>query len=148
MRGNDIYRIRMLDRRFSLAKNTALVAAPSEGWIRTMRETLGMTTTQLAQRLGVSQSRVVQMEKNEANLKVSTLKKVAAALNCTFSYSFMPVKSIADIIDEQAQKKAELIVSDVSVNMALENQAVDTAYLLEDTKRELKERHIHSIWNE
>jgi predicted DNA-binding mobile mystery protein A len=140
-----ILEIRALDKKFSQIKTPHLLDSPSQGWIRTIRESLGMTSAQLAQRLGVSQARVAQLEKNESNLKLSTLKKVAGALGCTFTYAIIPPKAISEIIDEQAEKKAKTIMNNVNINMALEDQAVKTKELVEDTKREILDKHISAI---
>ncbi len=40
-----------------------------------------MTAMQLANRLGVTQPRISAMEKNEKNMKISTMEKVAAAMD-------------------------------------------------------------------
>ncbi len=41
------------------------VTAPPKGWIRTIRDALGMTAKQLANRLGVAQQAVARIEKEE-----------------------------------------------------------------------------------
>jgi DNA-binding XRE family transcriptional regulator len=56
---------RQLDRRLKLLQNTNELARPSRGWVKAIRESLGMTTAQLARKLGVSQPRVVEIEKGE-----------------------------------------------------------------------------------
>jgi DNA-binding MarR family transcriptional regulator len=38
---------------------------PRAGWIRTLREALGMTATQLARRMGVAQPTVTKLEQSE-----------------------------------------------------------------------------------
>ena len=57
---------RQLDRRLSSQQNAELFVRPPRGWLKAIREALGMTTTQLGQRLGVSQSRVVAIEQAES----------------------------------------------------------------------------------
>ena len=56
-----------LDKRFSKLRPFVQVARPSRGWIRAIREALGMTTGQLAKRLGVQQPRVIVLERCEAD---------------------------------------------------------------------------------
>ncbi|MCJ7686122.1 MAG: helix-turn-helix domain-containing protein, partial [Desulfobacteraceae bacterium] len=41
------------------------VTAPPKGWIRAIRDALGMTARQLANRLGVAQQAVARIEKEE-----------------------------------------------------------------------------------
>ena len=55
---------------------------PKQGWIAAVRQALGMTAKQLAERVGLSQPRIAKMELNENNLKISTMKKIAAGLDC------------------------------------------------------------------
>ena len=82
-----------------------LIEKPPQGWLKTIREFFGMTTTQLAQRLGVAQPRIVNLEKNEKNTKISTMERIADALNCDFVYAFIPRENIDNIIYNQAKKK-------------------------------------------
>ena len=57
---------RHLDRRFREAGDVRRhLAVPVRGWIKAIRESLGMTASQLAMRMGVSQSTLSDMEKAE-----------------------------------------------------------------------------------
>ena len=107
-----------------------------------------MTTTQLAKKLGISQPRIVTMEKNEKNVKISTMERIADALNCDFSYAFVPRENINDIIYNQAKKKAQKILNKVNKNMGLENQLAKTDDLLKDIIEELLDGNIARIWDE
>ena len=126
----------------------AIIARPQQGWLKTIREFLGMTTTQLAKRLEISQPRIVAMEKNERNVKISTMERIADVLNCDFSYAFVPRENIDDIIYNQAKKKAQKILDKVNKNMGLENQLVKTDDLLKDIIEELLDGNIARIWDE
>ena len=66
-----------LDKRFSKLRPFAQAARPSRGWIRVIREALGMTTGQFAKRLGVQQPRVIVLERGEAdgNITMKTLER-------------------------------------------------------------------------
>jgi ribosome-binding protein aMBF1 (putative translation factor) len=48
-------------------------SAPKEGWVRTVRKALGMTTKQLAKRLKVNRSRVVKIEQAETDGALTSL---------------------------------------------------------------------------
>ena len=126
----------------------AIIARPQQGWLKTIREFLGMTTTQLAKRLEISQPRIVAMEKNERNVKISTMERIADVLNCDFSYAFVPRENIDDIIYNQAKKKAQKILDKVNKNMGLENQLAKTDDLLKDIIEELLDGNIARIWDE
>ncbi len=92
---------------------------PHEGWIRTLRKTLGMTTSQLAKRLNVQQSRVCEIERGEIHhqLTLKTLRNVAKALGCRFEYAFIPEQPVEFLLKEKAlsvaRKKVEYVSSDV-----------------------------------
>ena len=138
---------RSYQKKFDLFRK-AIIARPQQGWLKTIREFLGMTTTQLAKRLEISQPRVVAMEKNERNVKISTMEKIAEVLNCDFSYAFVPRENIDDIIYNQAKKKAKKILDKVNKNMGLENQLAKTDDLLKDIIEELLDGNIARIWDE
>ena len=125
-----------------------MIARPQQGWLKTIREIFGMTTTQLAKRLEISQPRIVAMEKNERNVKISTMERIADTLNCDFSYAFVPRENIDDIIYNQAKKKAKKILDKVNKNMGLENQLAKTDELLKDIIDELLDGNIARIWDE
>ena len=138
---------RSYQKKFDLFRK-AIIARPQQGWLKTIREFLGMTTTQLAKRLEISQSRIVAMEKNERNVKISTMEKIADVLNCDFSYAFVPRENIDNIIFNQAKKKAKKILDKVNKNMGLENQLAKTDELLNDIIEELLDGNIARIWDE
>ena len=138
---------RSYQKKFDLFRK-AIIARPQQGWLKTIREFLGMTTTQLAKRLGISQPRIVAMEKNERNVKISTMERIADVLNCDFSYAFVPRENIDDIIYSQAKKKAKKILNKVNKNMGLENQLAKTDDLLKDIIEELLDGNIARIWDE
>ena len=126
----------------------AIITRPQQGWLKTIREFLGMTTTQLAKRLEISQPRIIAMEKNERNVKISTMERIADTLNCDFSYAFVPRENIDDIIYNQAKKKAQKILNKVNKNMGLENQLTKSDDLLKDIVEELLNGNIARIWDE
>jgi len=138
---------RSYQKKFDLFRK-AIIARPQQGWLKTIREFLGMTTTQLAKRLEISQPRIIAMEKNERNVKISTMERIADTLNCDFSYAFVPRENIDDIIYNQAKKKAQKILDKVNKNMGLENQLAKTDELLKDIIEELLDGNIARIWDE
>lgn len=99
-------------------------ARPPKGWIRAIRDALGITTTQLAKRLGVAHPRIIAMEKDEilGSLKLSTLERVADALDCQLVYAFVPRQGLAAMVQAQAEKKAKVLLKNVEHSMLLEDQ--------------------------
>ena len=68
------------------------LAVPVKGWIKAIRDSLGMTAAQLANRMGISQSTLTAMEKAEARgaIQLSSLRRAAEAMNCTLVYALVP----------------------------------------------------------
>ncbi len=115
-----------LDKRLSLLTNADALARPPRGWIRAIREALGMTTAQVAQRLGIAQPSVIRLEKAEASkaITLETLERAARALDCTLVYAFVPRKPLEAIVQERAREAASESLRTVSHTMALEDQRV------------------------
>ena len=124
-----------LEKRFSVLRK--LISVPKSGWIKIIRNSYGMTSQQLANRLGVSQPSVINLEKSEIEktIKLETLENVANALNCDLQYCLVPRVPIDDYISRQATKKASYMLKEVTNSMELEDQAVD-----ETRKRSIFER--------
>ena len=142
-----VLQIRALDKKTSDLKSAKNIVPQSSGWIKTVREAIGMTVSQLAARLGVTQPRITKMESNEDNLKLSTMKKAAEAMNCEFVYYFKPKTTFQNLVEEQAQKKAAEVLKTVNVNMALENQEFAEDEAVKDFASDLINTKIKQIWD-
>lgn len=115
-----------LDKRFSALRKLASVARPQRGWVRAIREALGMTTAQLAKRLDVSQPRIVKLEKAEmdGSVTLKSLEHAAEALGCRFVYVLIPEKPLTETLRERASQSAAQQLAAVEHSMRLEDQAV------------------------
>lgn len=131
-----------LDKRLATLREAELTAPP-RGWMKAIREALGMSTRQLATRMGVSRSRVPTIEKAEGTgaTTIQTLRAAAEAMNCTFVYAFVPVKPLEDILRDRAQEKAHRELARLDHTMKLENQALRRADLDEEKQR-IIDRHL------
>ncbi|WP_315766989.1 MULTISPECIES: mobile mystery protein A [unclassified Bradyrhizobium] len=118
--------IRHLDKRFSSLRPLAKVQRPPKGWLRAVRDALGMTTAQYAKRLGVSQPRIVELEKSEQSgtVTLNTLQRAAEALGCRLVYVLVPERPLAEVVTERAALVAERQAKAVEQTMRLEDQAV------------------------
>lgn len=101
---------------------------PDRGWIKLIREALGMSTATLAKKAGIDQSRISRLENSEieGNLKLSSLDKIAEALDMKFVYAFVPKSSLEDMVQTQAKKIAKQRMEKVSHTMKLEAQELST----------------------
>lgn len=102
------------------------VGAPKGGWIRTLREALGMSSTQLAKRLKVSPQFVRKLEKGEAAgiITLGSLNRAAQALECKVVYALVPGKFLEETRRERALHLANALRNHAAHSMKLENQGV------------------------
>jgi transcriptional regulator with XRE-family HTH domain len=68
------------------------VVRPAAGWLRTVREALGLTLADLAKRLGNSPPAVRSFEQAEAEdrITLASLRRAAAAMGCDVIYVLVP----------------------------------------------------------
>jgi len=122
---------------------------PPRGWIRAIRESLGMTTGELAQRMGLTQSRVSQIERSEelGSIRLDALERAARALHCQVRYVLVPDEPLEDMVRRQARLRAQAEVSAVTHSMALEDQAPESG-VIEAQVEELAERYVRGrhLW--
>jgi predicted DNA-binding mobile mystery protein A len=118
---------RQLDKRLSILSDIDALAPPPRGWVKAIREALGMTTAQLAKRIGVSQPRAVAVEQAEARgaLTLESLERAARALDCHLVYALVPRQPLDALIEERAQRLANKRLQATSHTMALEAQGLD-----------------------
>lgn len=125
-----------LDRRLSKLDREA-VAWPPFGWIRAIREALGMTPTQLAKHMGVARPRIHELEKAEktGTTTIKSLRRAAEAMDCTLVYAFVPKGSLEDIVQKRAKRKADERLTRLEHSMRLENQTHDQTDLADGRER-------------
>jgi predicted DNA-binding mobile mystery protein A len=115
-----------LDERLKEIGPVSRYTPPVKGWIRAVREALGMTAEQLGRRLGVKQSSVALLEQSEAkgSIELATLRRAAEALDCTLVYAFVPKQSLEETVRARARKFIRRRLAPVEHSMLLENQKV------------------------
>ena len=126
---------------------------PRRGWIRAIRNALGMSARQLAARLGISQQRVAQVEKHEMDggLTIKAMQKVAEGLDCRFVYGFIPYDSLEVTVSRQAKLVALRRLDRASHTMSLEDQALaqqENDDILADMITELTSDLPSNLWDE
>ncbi len=125
-----------LDRRLAQLPPVGELARPQRGWLRAIREAIGMTAAQLAARLKVSQPRILAMEKAEQRgaITLETLERAARALDCTLVYALVPNGSLDGIVRERARRIAAERLPLVDRNTRLEEQGLSAG--TQDAERE------------
>lgn len=142
-----------IDRRLAALKDLQILVRPPRGWIKAIREALGMTSQQLARRMGVSQPRISEIEKQEVAgaLTLDTLQRAANALDCQLVYALLPRESLNTLVQARAEKVARARLKAASHSMALEGQGVDdvdTAEQLEALVKKLTEQGGSALWDD
>jgi predicted DNA-binding mobile mystery protein A len=142
-----------IDKRLNPLMNTDAFARPPRGWIKAIREALGMTTAQLARRLAIAQPSAVGLEKAEASkvITLETLERAARALDCTLVYALVPRKPLETLVQERGREAARERLRTISHSMALEDQRVreeDERAQLERLAQKLIDAPGSALWDE
>lgn len=140
-------------KRDQVSKKLESLRAYSQGtegvrsWVSYIRNALGMTMSDLAERVGLSQQTVSQAEKGEelGKITISQLKKMAEGLNCELVYSFVPKKPLHKILLDQAILKAKENLNWAKNQMELEGQSVEESKKRFDRAVE-KELYSKYLW--
>jgi predicted DNA-binding mobile mystery protein A len=146
-------KLRQLDTALNRWRSADLPPRPPTGWIKAIREGLGMAATHLAARLGVTTSTVTRLETSEADdtISLATLRRAAEALGCELHYALVPKQSLADTLESRALTLARQQMASVSHTMALEAQATSRE-TVESQTRALAENLLkgsrRNLWRE
>ena len=145
-------RTRQLDHTFERLAPLRSVDRPRKGWLKVIREALGMTVEQVADRLDVTKSMVSKYERAELDetITLATLRRVASALDADLMYAVLPRKSIEELRRERALTAARRRVQSVHQSMALEDQAVsaeERERQIAELADELLEERPRTIWD-
>ena len=113
---------------------------PRGGWLRAVREALGIPQSKVAKAIHVKQQSIVSFEKAEAadRITLSNLRRIAEAMGCELVYAIVPKSgSIQELAEQRARSEATKRVLSVQHTMALEDQAPGGVEELidEETKR-------------
>ncbi|HPX62429.1 MAG TPA: mobile mystery protein A [Deltaproteobacteria bacterium] len=140
-----------LDKTLSGYAAVKQITPPLKGWIRAIREALGMTGKQLASRMNVSQPRIPRLEQDEVSGVVSlkTMRQAAEAMDCVFVYAIVPRTTLEEAVRAQASSIASARVQHVSHSMLLEAQHLSDEELrasIEAAAEELVREMPKELW--
>jgi len=99
---------------------------PARGWVAAIRSALGMTTRQLAARMGMRQPSLIALEKAEVagTISLNTLRRAAEALDCDLAYVLVPRRPLDETVKLRARAIAEAHAAAASHSMQLEDQGI------------------------
>ena len=114
---------------------------PSRGWLKEIREAIGRTERQQAERLGISGSTLHKSEQSEAQERITLgqLRKLADGLDCELVYALVPRKPLTEVVHDRAKQLAKEEVYGVAHTMSLEDQRPTDARIQKQVARRAEE---------
>ena len=118
--------------------------------VKQIRTALGMTQQQLAERAGLSQSAIAEIEAGRRErMTLPTIQKLAAGLNSEFVPQLRPTKDIDLLREEQGTRVAQKIIAMTSGSSAIELQSPSPKSIerqIRELKEELLTRRDSTLW--
>ena len=127
MKDTQILKLQQADAALQAYRTLLTRPKPRGGWIRTIREALGMSSLQLAKKLGKKASQTIediQASEVTGTIKLNTLNELAEAMGCQLVYALVPKNSLEDVRHEEAKRIARKKMAVVAHTMRLEEQGL------------------------
>jgi predicted DNA-binding mobile mystery protein A len=89
----------------ALAAARKALAKPARGWLRLVREAVGLTQADVASRMAVKRQSYAQFEVAEEHgaISLASLRRAAEAMDCELVYFVVPRESVAGSFAELAE---------------------------------------------
>jgi len=122
-------------------------------WLRSLRNALGISLTQMAAKLSIAKQTMAAIEarEKEGSVTIKTMREVASALEMDFVYGFVPkAGTLEKLIENKARQVATDIVLRTSGTMALEDQENSQMRLkaaVEEMTEKLKKEIPKHLWD-
>lgn len=142
-----------LDQIFKKYQSVFSLKLKTSGWLKDIRETLGISSTQMACLLGMTRPAYYKIERSEAaqTASLKTIRKAAEAMDCRIVFAIVPKDgSLQHLIERRARQVARRILARVSHTMALENQSItmrEQERQIKELANELIENRDKRLWN-
>jgi len=98
---------------------------PPIGWIKAIRNGIGMSMEQLGKKLSITKQAVMDIEKREKEgaITIKSMQEIAKVIDMKFVYGFVPnAGSLEQMIETRSLEIATKIVQRTSTTMKLEDQ--------------------------
>jgi predicted DNA-binding mobile mystery protein A len=132
------------------AADLLAASAPGGGWIKGIRQSLGLTAAAFGRRLKMAPQSAAELEANEkaATITLASLHRAADALGADLVYAIVPRQKLRETIAQRAKQLAKQRVGPVAHSMRLEAQGLperELAEQVEELARDL-ERRPRELW--
>ena len=125
MRNNKL-QFQQLNEKMDQLNGLQHVIVPPIGWIKAIRNGIGMSMEQLGKKLSITKQGVMDIEKREKEgaITIKSMQEIGKAMDTQFVYGFVPkAGSLEQMIEYRALEIASKIVERTSTTMKLEDQA-------------------------
>ena len=125
MRNNKL-QLQQLNEKLAQLTDFQHVIVPPIGWIKAIRNGIGMSMEQLGKKLSITKQGVMDIEKREKEgaITIKSMQEIAKAMDMKLVYGFVPNEGdLEQMIETRAIEMAKKIVERTSNTMKLEDQA-------------------------
>lgn len=126
-RDRDALRVQQLEESLAPLRSLEEARRPHRGWVRAVREGLGMTNVQLAKRMKKKAPQTIEdMQEAERTetIQLGTLRRLAEAMGCRLVYAVVPPKPLEEMQRDRARQLAERVIKQTAHSMRLEGQGI------------------------
>jgi predicted DNA-binding mobile mystery protein A len=115
---------RALDKRLGALPPPTALQPPRGGWVRAVRDALGMSLADLGRRMGIAPQSVAALEAAERNggIRLDSLRRAADALDCDLAYVLLPRHGLEETVRRAATAAVAREAGAVHQTMHLEDQ--------------------------
>jgi len=119
-------RLQQLEKTLTPYYAAKLEVRPKAGWLRAVREAMGLTMQEVGKKMGKAKPNIQQFEKSEFadRITLGSLRRVAEAMDCELVYAIVPKSgTLSELAERRARVQVTRDVHAVERTMALEDQA-------------------------
>ena len=123
---NDKLQFQQLNEKMDKLTVLQQIIMPPIGWIKAIRNGIGMSMEQLGKKLSITKQAVMDIEKREKEgaITIKSMQEIAKVIDMKFVYGFVPnAGSLEQMIETRSLEMATKIVQRSSTSMKLEDQA-------------------------